>query len=934
MATTTFLFTDIEGSTRLWDAHGDAMARALEHHDTVIDEAVTARGGRLFKHTGDGHLAAFPSAPAAVEAAAAAQRNIAAADMGAVGTLRVRMGVHTGDAAERDGDFFGHTLNRTSRIMDAARGGQVLVSAATAALVRDDLPDGFGLDDLGEHRLKDLGEPERLHLLVGPGLSTDLGPVRSLERRPNNLPVQLTSFIGRERELAEVLELLDQHRIVTLTGVGGVGKTRLALQAAAESVDDHPNGVWFVELAPLSEQGFVLPAIAAAAGIVEEPTRPLIDTIARDLGGDSALLVVDNCEHLIDEVAKVTDDLLRACPDLRIIATSREGLAVSGERLWRCPSMRASDDAMALFMERAELVGGLGDDPETRRAVERICRRLDGIPLAIELATARLKVFTPEQLAERLDDRFRLLTGGSRTAMPRQRTLQAAMDWSHDLLPDHERILLRRLGVFHGGFTLETVERVCSDETLPDFEMLDLVTHLVDASLVAFERGADEPRYRLLETVRQYAMDRLFDGGEAEEYRRRHAEEFERMMRGADVGLLGPDSDRWARVCREEADNVRAALTWASESGASALALRLAAAYGRYWFTAGQIVEGTERLTQILRADHEPSPDLAEANSWLAHFLFLQDKVAESKPFAERSLAVAESLDHPHALHRSLMVQANILNADWELEESIDAYVRIADLTRDAGSDYLTIALFNIAMNAPQVGRYEEAKAAADEMVEHADAGGQAYAIAIARSVGAVSAFFRGDLDEARRHVEVGERHTMEAFPLPANGLAMTRANLALVDGDLDEAERHIRRSLAVAEQVGQPQMADLGLRILGHIALRRGDADEAFEQFATVAGRVLARARPDDAAWLGADLAGVALERGEAELAATLMELDRLQRERRRWVLPVPWQAGYTELEQRIRDTVPSDRLEAATDRAASLEGRQIAELIDELRR
>ena len=932
MATTTFLFTDIEGSTRLWDADGDAMDTALRRHDAILEGAVSAAGGTVFKHTGDGMLAAFDSPGDAVVAAASAQRSFDGENLGV--PIKVRMAIHAGEASERAGDFFGPALNRASRIMDAARGGQVLLSASAASLVRSFLPSDHGLDDLGEHRLKDLGEPEHLHQLTGPDLTADFGPVRSMGLRPNNLPVQLTSFVGREHELTEVVGLIGENRIVTLTGVGGVGKTRLAIQAAAESVDVFRDGVWLVELAPLSETGLVLPAIAAAAGITEEPSRPLIETVSRKLAG-RVLLVIDNCEHLIDEAAKTVDELLRSCPDLRVLATSREGLAVGGERLWRCPSMDSHGDAVELFLDRAELVAGVDlDDEPSRTAIERICERLDGIPLAIELATARLKVFTPEQLAARLDDRFRLLTGGARTAMPRQRTLQAAMDWSHDLLPDHERILLRRLGVFHGGFTMDSAERVCSDDAVPAFEVLDLLTHLVDASLVAFDSHGSSPRYRLLETVRQYAMDRLFEAAEADTFRRRHAEEFEEIMREAEAGLLGPDADAWADRCRSEVDNVRAALTWASEADEHELAVRIAGSFGRYWAYAGLVVEARDRLSLIALHDHGDSVALSESLGWLSHFVQLEGDTEEAAVHADRALEVARRVGDQHVLLRALMVKANVLNSQGKPDAALDSYVEIAERARELGDDYLQIALFNIAMNAPGRNRHDESRRASAEMVELAESSGQGVAMAMARSVAALSAFFRDELEEARKHAMIGESYLVPGFPQPLAGIAITRASLALIDGDLDEAEAQAHRCLAATEQLGETDLLVLGHRTLAEIALRNGEIDTALDHVETSVATLLGRSdRPDDAAVLGSTLAAIALRVDELDLAMTVAELDRLRQLERDIRFPVPFARVAEQVYAEIEAAMPRDMAEAAKTRAAELKGREIVTLLEELR-
>jgi predicted ATPase/class 3 adenylate cyclase len=488
----TFLFTDIEGSTRLWEADADAMRASLARHDEIL--ATACVDGDLFKHTGDGVCAAFDAPTAALRAAAAAQRALADEPWATADPIRVRMGVHTGEAEYRDGDYFGVALNRTARLMDAAHGGQVVVSASTGALV-DPAADGVALRDLGEHRFKDLRERERVFEMGIDGLERAFPPLRSLETYATNLPVQLTSFVGRSAELAEVSALLGESRLVTLTGVGGVGKTRLAVQAAAETIDHYPDGVWLVELAPITDPGLVLGQAAAALGVREEPGRPLEDVLVDRLHDRTLLVVLDNCEHLIDEAAKLAERLLRAVPGLTLLATSREGLGIGGERLWQVPSLTrqgAQADAMSLFVERARMVRpGFRLDADTTDTVAAICARLDGIPLAIELAAARLRVFTVTQVAERLGDRFRLLTGGSRTALPRQRTLEATMDWSYDLLAEREQTLLRRLSVFAGGFTFDAAEEVCGGDPLDRAEVLDLLTHLIDTSLVTVD---DTPR--------------------------------------------------------------------------------------------------------------------------------------------------------------------------------------------------------------------------------------------------------------------------------------------------------------------------------------------------------------------------------------------------------------------------------------------------------
>ncbi|HUP15776.1 MAG TPA: adenylate/guanylate cyclase domain-containing protein [Acidimicrobiia bacterium] len=592
----TFVFSDIEGSTKLWESDPAGMRVSLAHHDETVRSIVEAANGSVFKHTGDGFGAAFDSVTAGLEAAARVAAALANEDWEGP-ALTCRIGVHSGEAEPTDGDYFGATVTRTARIMDAGNGGQILVSEAARRLLGDRLPAGMSLVDAGEHRLKDLGEPTRIFRLMGEGADDPRG-LRTLERAPHNLPIQLSSFIGRQGQIKEVTDLVRQSRLVTLTGIGGVGKTRLSLQVAAELLAEFDHGAWFIELAPLTDSGFLADTVASALRVPHDPTVTAEARLLRFLPDRSTLLVIDNCEHLIDDVAALVESLLRACSDVHVLATSREGLAVPGEVLWRVPSLRVDDDASAveLFAERARLVQpSFTVNEDNISAVAELCVRLDGIPLAIELATARLKMLSLDQIAQHLNDRFRLLTGGSRTAVERQRTLRAMMDWSYDLLSDQERALLRRLSVFSDGFTYEAAEEVCSGERLPRFEVLDLLGRLVEASVVTFDADA-RPRYRLLETVRQYALDKLVEADEAEEARLRHAEHFRAASRRIDKTILRGDL-LVIEPATDDLANYRAAITWASEAGQGPLALELACNLRGYFWNRTMFRESLNWLT-------------------------------------------------------------------------------------------------------------------------------------------------------------------------------------------------------------------------------------------------------------------------------------------------------------------------------------------------
>ena len=610
-----FLFTDIAASTRRWEHDKAHMAAALARHDALLRSAIEDHGGRVFKHTGDGLCAAFSTPAAAVGAAVTGQARLLTGPWESADRLSVRMAAHVGTAEERDGDFFGPTLNRLARLLDLAHGGQILVSEACRALVAEEPAAGVGLLDLGEHWLRDLDRPERVFQVVHPQLPSAFPPLRATRRERHNLPVIPSAFVGRQRELEEIAAFLAQASLVTLVGPGGAGKTRLAREAAAEGAEAFPDGVFFVDLAPLTEGAQVISRTVASLGIVvdgiegdasEGGRRRLVE----HLQGRQVLIVLDNCEHLLDEAARLVDDVLRSCPRTKLLVTSREALKVPGELTWPIPPLslpgRDDDpmaaavvsDAMALFYERAAAVEpGFRPEPDNAAAVARICRRLDGIPLALELAAARVRVLSADELADRLDHRLQLLTGGARTAGPRHQTLRAALDWGHDLLTEAEQTLLRRLSAFRGSFDLEAAEAVAGDGEVMAGDVLDLIGRLVDKSWISVERGKTT-RYRLSETIRQYADEKLRDSGEDDAIRRRHGGFYVSVVAGKRAPMTM--SGDWLARLKAEDDNLRAAFEWAFSAGENVLALRLAAGLFGYWYMSGQLVEGITRLEQVL----------------------------------------------------------------------------------------------------------------------------------------------------------------------------------------------------------------------------------------------------------------------------------------------------------------------------------------------
>jgi predicted ATPase len=572
----TFLFTDIEGSTRRWLADPTAMEKDLERHDQTLRDVVAVHDGRVFKHTGDGTCSVFASARHAVQAAIAAQRLL---------DLPVRMGVHTGDAQLREGDYFGPTLNRAARVMDAGHGGQILVSAATAPLVGD-----VTLVDLGEHSLRDLASSERLSQVVADGLRQEFPPARSMNSYRSNLPAQRSSFIGRDDELAAVRRALDSNRVVTLTGVGGVGKTRLALQAGAAVLPQFTDGVWFCELAMVNDLDAVADVVAAAMNIRQRQGDSMLQSIVDALRAQDALVLLDNCEHKLDDIAELVDLITARASNVRILATSREGLGVEGERILAVPSLEVADgdtstapiEAVELFVDRAAaLVDGFVLDDTNRAAAVEVCRRLDGIPLAIELAAARVAAMTPTKIAAHLDERFRLLTGGRRRSRERHQTLRRTIDWSYDLLDDRSKWVMRRLAVFGGTFDLAAAETVAAGPMLRRGEALDVVSELVAKSLLTAEAVAAQTRYRFLETIRQYGEERLEESGELDAANRAAAGYFVEWSATAVEHVLGPDEFAWATRLRQELPNLRCAVDWSLDTGEADWALSILAPFHR-----------------------------------------------------------------------------------------------------------------------------------------------------------------------------------------------------------------------------------------------------------------------------------------------------------------------------------------------------------------
>lgn len=637
----TFLFTDIEGSTQHWEQNPEAMQMALSRHDTILLQAIQQHGGNAFKRVGDAFQAVFQHASDALNAALAAQRALHTEPW--VSTpLKVRMALHTGEAEPRAGDYLTPLLNRLARILAAGHGGQTLLSAATFELVKEHLPPSIELRDMGERRLRDIIRSEHIYQLLAPDLPSQFPPLKTLDSFRTNLPAPLTSFIGREKEIVEIKHLMARSRLVTLTGVGGAGKTRLSLQIAADLLDSFLDGVWFVEFASLTDASLVPQITSVALDLYESTDLHPIERLKGYLREKKVLLIIDNCEHLLDALASMIVTLLQTCPNLSILATSRELLDVPGEIPYQVPPLSFPEtqdslsteavvqfESVRLFVERAQTAMPfftLTDEDATSLA--QICSHLDGIPLAIELAAARIRILTIPQITELLNDRFRLLTGGSRAVLPRQQTLRALIDWSHDLLSDAEQALLRRLSVFAGGWTIEAADAVCRELGMNDTNTFDLLTHLVNKSLIIADVTSEaEPRYRMLETIRQYAHEKLANmDDELSVARDRHMQYFLIVAEHAEQEMNGPNIVEWLRRLEIELDNLHAALDWSSTRNVE-VGLQLASALLEFWQQSGYASIGRSWLTQLLEQPDTQQCSFAKAKALrtLGH-LFLRGR--------------------------------------------------------------------------------------------------------------------------------------------------------------------------------------------------------------------------------------------------------------------------------------------------------------------
>ena len=859
----TLLLADVEGSTRLWETQPKEMTAAITRLNQTVSEIIASHDGvrPVEQGEGDSFVAAFARVSDAVAAALEMQR-------APLAPIRLRIGVHTGEIQLRDeGNYAGPTINRTARLRDLGHGGQTLLSGATEALVLDALPSDTWLSDLGTHPLRDLPRPERVVQLCHPDLVNEFPPLRTSKALvATNLPVQLTSFVGRDAQLTQLRELLAQNRVVTLTGAGGVGKTRLAIQVAAAMAGEFGDGVWYVDLAPITDPDLVHVTVARALGLPDQPGRSTMDTLLRFVRDRQLLVVLDNCEHLLDASAALVVAVLSGAAGLTFLATSREAIGVAGEVSWRVPSLPLDDEAIALFTDRARLARPdftLTDD--TGATVGEICARLDGVPLAIELAAARVRALSLAEIVESLHDRFRLLTGGARTAVRRQQTLRASVDWSHALLTEPERVLFRRLAVFLGGFDFDAAQAVAGGGDVQRYQVLDQLTLLVDKSLVVADDSGGRTRYRLLETVRQYALEKLGESGEADAVRTRHRGYYTAMAALLDASA-GSDYDRRIEQADIEIDNLRAAFGWSQENSDIELALALASSLQPLWQARGRMREGLAWFEAALADDKAYHAGVAAAVLARAladsALLGLVAGAAESLDQAQQALVIAREVDEPALLVRALTA-CGYITGYFDAEAARAYMAEALGLARALGDRLrLSQILGWQATAARAAGDPLAVRAAAEEGRDLAEAVGDRFQSRMCRDCLGTAQIFQGDLAGAVAQFAAVTVEAQAAHDEIWRADSLTFQGVALAyQGDTAAARAAADAAIEVAAELGGME-ACIAYCALAFAALAAGDAATA--QDATDAAWPHASALPQMAAALRTFKAEAALAGGD----------------------------------------------------------------------
>lgn len=843
----TFLFTDIEGSTKLAQKFSSKLTEVLDIHNSILTDCIESNNGHVFKTIGDAFCCAFNKPEDAVKAAVESQKKLLS-EKWKYADIKVRMGIHTGPAERNGADYMGYlTLARTQRVMSAASGDQILITEDTYRKLGALYSSEISFRNMGSRRLKDLIQPMNLYQIQSPGLPAAFPPLKTLDARPNNLPIQLSSFIGRVNEISEVKEIIMSSRLVTLLGPGGTGKTRLSLQVCAEIIDEFANGVWFAELAQINDSFLIPLEIIKVLGIKDQSGQNPEKVISDYLKDKELIIILDNCEHLINDCAVLAENLLKSSPKVKIIATSRESFRIRGEQVYKLLSLSFPDpvkkisakelvlyESVRLFIERALTV-----NPEFRvtddnaDSLSEICFRLDGIPLAIELAAARTKILNVEKLNEKLKDRFKLLKSGSRTDLPRQQTLKALIDWSYDLLPDVEKEMWKKISVFNGGFNLEAAEKICPDENTPEEDIPELLNNLCEKSIIMFDTEND--RFKILETIRQYGLELYGETGDEIGIMNKHFLYYFNLVKELTPKLKGKEIPVYMKVFDSERGNIETALEWSVKSGNYNEGAEMLISLGRYWSFrdynylgfkwCGIITEFNESLNKSIYAN---------LINWQGQYLSNQGEYEQAEEYFEKSFQIYEKLGDISWKASTLNSLGALAARKGDLERAFILLERCHKYKNEIGDNSgICGALCNLGQLAILLGELDKAQKYSDEVLNKStELGDRLYMYLAFRLAGQLHSL-KGNMKSAEEHYLKAIELTREvSYNVGISACLAELAELLIYNDEKDRAEKLLDESLVIAENIEEKFFLAMAANIKGLLLLEKGDILQSEKEY------------------------------------------------------------------------------------------------------